>query len=329
MCTSLSWRNGGHYFGRNLDLECDFGQQVVVTPRRFPLRWRMGDGLAEHRAIIGMAAVRSDTPLYADAANEAGLCMAGLNFPGHAHYAEPADDGRAHVAPWELPLWLLSQCDTVDEALALLDRTQIVRMPFDEHTPLTPLHWHLADAVRSVVLECMADGLHVHEDPFGVLTNSPPFDFHRQNLCQYMQLSSRWPENRFAPHLPLKPAGCGLGGFGLPGDASPASRFVRGAFLLANSICAADAPACVAHFFHLLDAVAMTKGSVQTEGGRWEYTRYSCCIDASRGVYYFRTYEDPRMAAVALQPEGDALRCYPVEHAPDVRWINKTQEPPA
>lgn len=300
MCTSLAWTNGQFYFGRNLDLEVAFGQQVVITPRCFPLKFRREKPLLQHYAMIGMASIIEGVPLYAEAANEKGLCIAGLNFPGNAHYARQEETGKHQAAPFELPWWLLGQCATVQEALQLLKKTQIIDLAFSKEIPVSPLHWHLADKQESVVIECMADGMHIHPNPVGVLTNNPPFDYHLQNLNQYLNLTALYPENRMTNQLCLQPSGRGMGAIGLPGDASPASRFVRGTFLKFNSACDEDENSCVAHFFHLLDAVAMTRGSVMAPNGQWEYTQYSCCICGETGVYYYKTYENNQITAIQL-----------------------------
>lgn len=316
MCTSIAWENGTFYFGRNLDLETAFGQQVVITPRKHRFCFRREKPMEQHYAMIGMATVMEDCPLYAEAVNEKGLCIAGLNFPENAYYPTEEAAGKAHIAPFELPWWLLGQCATVKEARALLDRTEIVGIPFSDSIPVSPLHWHIADRSVSIVVECMRDGMHIHENPVGVLTNNPPFDFHLYNLSQYMNLTALRPENRFADEVELRPFGRGMGAFGLPGDASPASRFVRAAFLALNSECDEEEEASVAQFFHLLDSVAMTKGSVVAPGGEWEHTLYSCCVNADEGVYYYKTYGNNQLTAVHMHNanlDGEALGVFPLE----------------
>ena len=116
MCTCITWENGAFYFGRNLDLEYSFGEQVALTPRNYPFQLRCLGEMNSHYAMIGMATVMMDYPLYAEAVNEKGLAMAGLNFPGSAVYQEPKEGAR-NVTPFELIPWLLGTCATVREAL--------------------------------------------------------------------------------------------------------------------------------------------------------------------------------------------------------------------
>lgn len=300
MCTALTLSNGDFYFGRNLDLEYPFGQQVVVTPRAYPLSFHCLPPLPRHYAMIGMAGAGTDYPFYAEAANEKGLCMAGLYFPGNAYYHPQPQPDALNAAPYELIPWLLGQCASVAEARPLLERLALLGVPFREDLPLAPLHWILADREDCLVIEPTREGVKLYHNPAGVLTNNPPFPYHLDHLTGYLHLSPRPQENRLCPHLPLQPYGQGLGAVGLPGDFSPASRFVRAAFLRLNSVCPKEEGPSVAQFFHILDAVAMVRGSVVTPEGRCDLTLYSCCINATRGIYYYKAYDDTAVTALAL-----------------------------
>ena len=215
MCTSLAFPERGLY-GRNLDLEYHFGEQVVLTPRKFPFAFHHHPALAEHYALLGMASLAGGVPLYAEAANEKGLYMAGLNFPGNAHYFAAPKEGALNLAPYELFPLVLGQCATVAEARQLLEQVHLVAEPFGPGYPLAPLHWQIAGPDGVLVAEPMADGLHLYEDAWGVLTNNPPFPWQQMNLNQYRGLSPATPENRFAPARELEVFGQGLGGLGLP-----------------------------------------------------------------------------------------------------------------
>ena len=218
-----------------------FGEQVVITPRNHPFHFHELEDLNDHHALIGMANVASGQPLYAEAMNEHGLYMAGLNFPGNACYDRPDDRARYHAAPYELIPWILGICRNVTEAKALLSSFAPLARPFSltadgsRTLPLAELHWHICDGSRALVLETTVDGVCLYEDPIGVLTNNPPFPFHQMNLQQYLGLSSANPKCRFAENAGLRPFGEGMGALGLPGDASPASRYVKAAFHKLNS----------------------------------------------------------------------------------------------
>ena len=319
MCTAVSWNPGCHYFGRNLDLEYSYQEAVTVTPGNYPFPFRMMPPMEHHYAMIGVATVAQEYPLYYDAVNEKGLCIAGLNFPGLAHYGSPRQD-KDNVASFELIPWILGQCDTVDQAKQLLKRINITDVPFSDLFRTTPLHWIIADAVRSITVEAMNDGLHIHDNPVGVLTNNPPFDFHLYNLRNHMQVSTAPAANLFSRNLDLKPYSNGMGGIGLPGDLSSASRFVRAAFVKLNSVAGSTEEETVSQFFHILNAVSMPRGCVQMPGDRFEITLYSSCCNADQGIYYYTTYDNSRVCAVEMHCEdldSNRLISYPLLHEPD------------
>ena len=311
MCTSLTFQTSDFYFGRNLDLEYNFGEKIVITPRQYPFVFKFAGTLSEHYAMIGTAQITDGCPLYAEAVNEKGLCLAALNFPGNAVYAETPESGKTNLAPFELFGFLLGTCATVKEGEEKLKAVCITHTAFKDGYPVAPLHWHIADKDQSLALECTKDGMHLYENPVGVLTNNPPFPFQLTNLQNYMHLTSNPPENRFAPALKLTPYGQGMGALGLPGDASPASRFVRAAFCKWNSELLSGEEASVTQFFHILDNVAMVAGSVRTPENKLDRTTYSCCINASRGIYYYKTYNNNQISAVSMH-KTDLDGCAPV-----------------
>ena len=287
MCTAVTYKN--RYFGRNLDYDRSFGESVVITRRAFPFHFPEGQVLQKHHAIIGMAHVSENYPLYYDAMNEKGLAMAGLLFGENAVYHRPVA-GKDNIPSWGLIPWILGQCGSVSEAEKLLFRLNLTDVPFSEELPPSPLHWMIADRERSLVVESMANGLHVYENPVGVLTNDPPFPFHLQNLHQYLSLTKEEPKNRFSEKMELKPFSRGMGALGLPGDLSSVSRFVRAAFVRANAFSAEEGD--VSQFFHILGAVEQQRGCVHLGNGRYEITLYTSCCDLEKGVYYWKTYED-------------------------------------
>ena len=115
MCTAITYKTKDHYFGRTLDLEYTYEEQVTITPRNYEFKFRTKDSLKNHYAIIGMARVEDNYPLYFDAVNEKGLAMAGLNFVGNADYKK-STPGQENIANFEFIPWILAQCATVAEA---------------------------------------------------------------------------------------------------------------------------------------------------------------------------------------------------------------------
>ena len=315
MCTAVSHTDTFGYFGRTLDLDRDYGEQVVATPRHFSLDFRFCAPQREHFALLGMAAVCDVMPLYFDAANECGLFIAGLHFPRFAAYATPVAGNKDNVAPFELIPWVLGQCRCVAEAVVLLRRCRLVDIAPTDDLPVAPLHWLVADDSEAVTVEPTAQGLRIYPNEVGVLTNNPPFPFHLHYLTHFMQTSPAAPRNTAFPAWALTPYSLGMGGMGLPGDFSSASRFVRAAFVKAHLEKGETEAARVRQFFHLLGAVSQPCGCTQTPDGGQEYTRYTSCAAPHDGRYYYTTYENPQVTFVAWDSQnrdGDRPIAYPL-----------------
>lgn len=302
MCTSITLKTKDFYFGRNLDVEKSYGQQVVITPRNFVFNFTDGSVLTNHYAMIGMATVIGEYPLYAEATNEKGLSIAGLNFPGNAHYFEESMTKNS-ISPYELIPSLLSRCSTVSEVEEILKNCTIMNISFNETLPLSPLHWMISDENKSITVQSTVNGLKVHDNAVGVLTNNPTFDYHMSNLANYMNLSTSNPTNEFSKHIKQENYGVGMGTIGLPGDLSPASRFIRAVFTKLNSKSNDDEMSSVNQFFHILDSVAMSRGTVKLSEDVYDITLYSCCINTTRGIYYYKNYYNSEIIEINMYNE--------------------------
>ena len=85
MCTAATYKTKDFYFGRTLDYEFSYGDEITITPRNYQFEFRSMGKMQTHYAMIGMAYISDNYPLYYDAVNEKGLGMAGLNFVGNAY----------------------------------------------------------------------------------------------------------------------------------------------------------------------------------------------------------------------------------------------------
>ncbi len=324
MCTAISYVSKDHYFGRNLDLEYHYNETVTVTPRKFPFHFRAADSLSAHNAMIGMATVVDNYPLYYEATNEHGLSMAGLNFPGNAVYL-PVEQNKINIAPFEFIPWVISQFKTVSELRKYLKEINLINIPFNEDYPLSPLHWLISDKQESIVAEPTAEGLCIYNNPIGVLTNNPPFPYHLHNITNYLNLTSREPSCRISDQLDLVPYSRGMGAMGLPGDLSSSSRFVRAVFTKFNSLDDGTENDAVCQFFHILGSVSQQRGCVQVGKG-FEKTVYSCCCNTSKGLYYYTTYSNPQITAVDLfkhDLDNSRLTTYALQTQLSVSWENR------
>lgn len=177
MCTGVRFADaaGNLYFGRNLDWCESYGEGVVITPRGASIPTQFLGSLSPEHACVGMGIVVGGVPCYFDCANEAGLAIAGLNFPGYAQFAEAPEEGAVNVAAYEFPLWVAASFSTVAEVREALKGVVIVAKAPSEGYGVAQLHWLVGDGKESIVIECQADGMHVYDDGLDVLTNQPPF----------------------------------------------------------------------------------------------------------------------------------------------------------
>ena len=325
MCTAATYKTRDHYFGRTLDYEFSYQEQVTIMPGNFPFSYRMASAPEKHYSIIGMATVIKDYPLFYDATNEKGLSMAGLNFVGNACYNEPAE-GKDNIAQFEFIPWILGQCTNVEEARELLWRINLVNVSFSEQFPVSPLHWMISDREKSITVESVKEGLKIYDNPVGVLTNNPPFEYQMFNLNNYMGLSRETPENTFSDKLDLKRYSRGMGAMGLPGDLSSASRFVKAAFTKMNSISGDSESESISQFFHILGSVTQQRGCVHMGNDQYEITIYTSCCNTDKGIYYYTTYENSQISGVDMHRDnldGDTLICYPLIKGQQIRMQNE------
>lgn len=304
MCTASNYITKDHYFGRNFDFEISYNERVTITPRNYRFEFRCIDDIESHYAIIGIAAGIDAYPLYYDACNEKGLSIAGLNFEGNAKFLDKKE-GMVNVTPFEFIPYILSMAATVDEAKKVLEDVNLVNINFSDELPLSPLHWMISDESGAIVVEPMEDGLKVYDNPVGVLTNNPPFDKQLFYLNNYRHLSNKNPENTFSPDIDLDEYSRGMGGIGLPGDLSSASRFAKVAFTRANSYSGDGEEESVGQFFHILGSVEQQNGcTFITDPDLYEYTIYSSCYNTNRQILYYKTYFNSQITAVDLNKEN-------------------------
>lgn len=308
MCTAATYKTNDFYFGRTLDYEFSYGDEVTVTPRNYAFSFRNKEVMKTHYAIIGMAYVAGDYPLYYDAVNEKGLCMAGLNFVGNAFYNKNLPN-KDNVAQFEFIPWILGQCDSVESAKTLLGRINITDIPFSKELPIAQLHWLIADRNQAITVDSVKEGLKIYDNPVGVLTNNPPFDEQLFQLNNYMHLSPKTPQNSFCDKLSLNAYSRGMGGLGLPGDLSSQSRFVRVSFVKMNSVSGTSENESVSQFFHILGSVDQQRGCCEVGKGEYEITLYTSCCNADKGIYYYTTYENHQITAVNMHNEDIDGRC--------------------
>lgn len=324
MCTAATYKTKDFYFGRTLDYDFSFGEEVTVTPRNYPFNFRNMGTVKSHYALIGMAYIAENYPLYYDAINEKGLGMAGLNFVGNAHYNEKKPHAD-NIAQFEFIPWILGQCASAKEAKKLLKNINLINTSFSKELPLAQLHWIIADRNEAITVESVKEGLRIYDNPVGVLTNNPPFDEQIFQLNNYMHLSPKEPENHFSDKISLNSYSRGMGALGLPGDLSSGSRFVRASFVKLNSVSGDSEEESVSQFFHIMNSVDQQRGCCVLGENQYEITIYTCCCNADKGIYYYTSYNNHQITAVNMfheQLDSSELIHYPLILGEQIRMQN-------
>ena len=52
MCTAATYYAKDHYFGRNLDLEFSYHEEITIVPRSYPFIFRKCEDINHHYAMI-------------------------------------------------------------------------------------------------------------------------------------------------------------------------------------------------------------------------------------------------------------------------------------
>ena len=310
MCTTFAYKqNSNVYFGRNMDIDTGFGEKIVITPRNHKYTYKNGDTISGDYAYFGIASVVAGVGLYAEAMNEKGLYVAGLNYPNNAFYGD-AIDNKINLAPYELIPFILSTCDNMELALEKIKQIQLVAIPFMDGLPLAPMHFFVSDGYKSIVIEPDVDGIKIYDNTIGVLTNNPPFPYQLYNLQNYGHLSISNKNNHNFDDKEYKYYGEGLGMIGLPGDVSPVSRFTRAAIYKKHLESLETTINPISDVFHILNNVLMIEGSVLTANNRMDITRYSICYDVSNMCLYVKTYNYLQVYNYKLTSDNDELLVY-------------------
>ncbi len=329
MCTGLALetKDGLHLFGRNMDIEYSFNQSIIFIPRNFKCVNKSNKKeLTTKYAVLGMGTIFDDYPTFADGMNEKGLGCAGLNFPVYVSYSKEDIEGKTNIPVYNFLLWVLANFSSVEEVKEALKNANIVDIPISENIPNTTIHWMISDITgKSIVVEQTKEKLNVFDNNIGVLTNSPTFDWHVANLNQYVGLRyNQVPEFKLGDQS-LTALGQGTGLVGLPGDFTPASRFIRVAFLRDAMIKNDKDSIDLIEFFHILNNVAMVRGSTRTVEEKSDLTQYTSCMCLEKGIYYYNTYENNQINAIDMNKEnldGNEIKTYKYNKTLSINHVN-------
>ncbi len=312
-CTGirLTAVDGTVVHARTLEFAIDLHSDVLVSPRgceRVGITPDGKDGLKWKAKYASVGANGVGLPVIIDGLNEAGLAAGLFYFPTTAGYPPYAPDHAAKtIAPWQLGSWILDNFATVDEVKANIGSILVAATVLKQWGFSPPVHAVVHDSSgKSIVIEYVAGKLNVYDNPLGVITNSPGFDWHMTNLRNYVNFSIENHPPVQLGSVKLEPFGQGSGMLGMPGDFTPPSRFVRAVAFSQSVLQPQTGTEAVLTAFHILNNFDIPKGSAREaekdEHGNIlaDYTLWTAASDLKAKQYYFRTYDDSRIRMVDL-----------------------------
>lgn len=317
MCTSLTLqtKDGHHLFGRTMDFMKDLNQNVMITPRCYKWINVTKETINAKQGVVGMGIQQQGKVTLADGLNESGLTCGTLYLPGFASYNKKVVENKTNLPPQDFVLWCLAQFDSVQAVKEAVDHVSFLDVPLPALQTTPPLHWILSDkSGKCIVIEPTKQGVQVYDDPVGVLTNSPDFNWHLQNLRQYIGLRSKQFEPTQWIDLKLSAFSQGSGSIGLPGDFTPPSRFVRAAYLKQNITEIDNELDGITGLFHILSNCSVPKGAVVSPENAEDITIYTSAMCAESGTYYYHSYDCRQISAIHLFNENldtEKVKVYP------------------
>jgi choloylglycine hydrolase len=329
-CTGLMHKakDGTVVNGRSVEFAINLDIGGMVIPQGYQFKGTLPDGSAGLAYQAKYAVVGANTfggNAIIDGVNEAGLSVGAFYFPGFAGYAEAdSKNKKKALSSVEYPNWLLTQFANVEEVKEHFNKAVIVDTAPKGWGLVPPFHYVVYDKTgKSVVIEPIDGQLIIHDNPIGVITNSPSFDWHMTNLGNYINLTPVGSPAVIVDGVKLQAFGSGAGLHGLPGDFTPPSRFVRAAVFSSTAVPAKNGHEAVLQVFHLLNQFDIPKGSVRDKNGKntlVEYTLATSVKDPNKQQYFLRTYEDQTIKMIDLN-EFD-------KHAAELVFIDVKGEQP-
>lgn len=311
MCTSfrIKPQDGSVIVGRTMEFGADLGSRILVFPRNYSFHAAAPNNKSglSWTGKYGFVALNGfGQEVATDGINEKGLYFGALYLPGFSKYQEVAEGKEAESISqmFDVGKYILSSASTIDEAKALLEKAIVWGTTLPPMTSIMGLHYAIHDqSGKCIVVEYIDGNMNVHDNPLGVLTNSPPFDWHLLNLRNYVNLTAtNVPELKLTGDTVL-PIGQGSGMLGLPGDFTPPSRFVRAVALTQAAFPPEGSEKGAELAFHILGSFDIPTGLVRAEeNGKtaYELTQWMSVSDLKNLKYYVRYYNNPQVLMVDL-----------------------------
>ena len=309
-CTgiTLKAKDGSFVFGRTLEFAHKMDSEVIVIPRniKFSGITPTGkNGLQWKSKFAAVGANFNSTPVIIDGINEKGLSCGMFYFPDLADYQRVVkSDFPKTIAPWQFATWILTNFESVSEVKKNLPKIKVANVVFKKWNMVIPMHSIVTDAKgNSIVIEYIKGQLNIYDNEYGVITNSPSFDWMTTNIRNYLKLSPNNFSKKTVAGKSLTPFGEGSGMFGVPGDFTPPSRFIRALFFSMASLTCDNSKDTAMQAFHILNNFDIPKGTVRSDKGEvtaYDWTQWTAVHDLHEKNYYYKTKGNSRIRVVKL-----------------------------
>ncbi|MDF1797212.1 MAG: choloylglycine hydrolase family protein [Coxiellaceae bacterium] len=313
-CTyiTIKAQDGSVMIGRSMEFGPNLNSQVMSSPRGRDFSNTTPDGKKSMswKSKYGYVYMNYfGQPGAVDGINEQGLSASLLYLPNSTQYPAQPTSNLDHAIPYlQVSDWALGNFKTVAEVKAALNNITVFSQPISipNHGQVVfPLHAIFSDATgQSIVIEWVKGKRHVYDNPLGVLTNDPTFDWQITNLKNYANLSPYSPSPVDIDGFDYSSTGQGSGMVGLPGDTTPPSRFVKMSFLTKTALPVADSNSAMVLAQHILGNVSIPKGFVRGSKEQGlagiETTQWTVYKDLTNHVLYFSSYDYPQLRSINL-----------------------------
>lgn len=293
--------------GRSMEFALELNSKIVIVPRGEKFvsvndKGVKGVSWVNKYGFLGINGFNIKGG-YVDGFNEKGLSFEALLFTS-AKYQQ-AVPGK-FVSIVDLGAWIMGNFATVEEVKKALPTINVTTASLTKPHGELGLHVALHDATgKNLVIEFIDGKVKVYDNPLGVMTNRPDFDWQMNNLRNYINLDSHDKHGRMLNGIKIEPTGVGSGMLGFPGDWTPPSRFVRLAYSVDAALPAKDAAEAVNLAEHLLNIVDIPKGMIKekstplvmVEG----YAQWVVIKDLTNRVLYYKTYDNTAWKKIDLK----------------------------
>ncbi len=308
-CTgiALTAKDGSRVVARTVEwsesaMQCGY----VVSPRGHMHQslTPTGENGLKYKSVYGYVGIYTEyAPFIVEGINEAGLSAGLFFFPQYGEYMKYDSAHNAKtLCDMQFVSWALSQFSSIDQLKSAMEGIDLVSL---DHR-IGSVHWRISEpGGRMVVLEFVDGEPHFYENPLGVLTNSPGFEWQMMNLNNYVNLHPGAAAGRtMAKDVDLKAFGGGSGMLGLPGDYTPPSRFVRAAFMQTAAPVQDTGFDAVVMAFHLLNnfdvPVGLQNAPDKVPAGLPSATQFTSATDQNALRLYYRTAWNSNVRCIDL-----------------------------